>query len=417
MTAVETARIAVPATCPMAAVLDTKAPPPSSNLAAALKKIHLDYGKSPYALGIDMLRRFFSPQALTPFDYLQMRLFDDENLTLEQKDAFLGVIMIERVARAINWNSSTHVLSDHKLISEILLRGFGYPVVRTKAIARPGPGFPGLTCLPNAAAMAAFLRCASNYPLFGKPLDELLSLGAASLVAYASETDELILLGGRRVGVEAFVDEVMRHYGKGYLLQDVLVSHPLVAERVGPVPSTVRFYTLKRAAGPEILRSVWKLPAGGNVADNFWRGNLLAALDPDTGAIRRVIKGSGLSQRELQLHPDTEMPLIGFTVPLWRETREMVLSAARAIDIDLLGWDVAITSEGGVVVEFNNAPDFRLAQMAEHRGMLGPELIEAMECGRTRKKQVADATKRGRREERQQMMAKFFHMIDPDASA
>jgi hypothetical protein len=130
--------------------------------------------------------------------------------------------------------------------------------------------------------------------------------------------------------------------------------------------------TMCGADGPHILRAAWKIPGGGNIADNFWRpGNLLASLDLATGRIVRVVVGTGLAQRELTHHADTGARLVGITVPLWREITELALEAAKSLrEVRLIGWDMAATEHGAVIVEPNYTPDFGLPQLADRRGML-----------------------------------------------
>ena len=42
--------------------------------------------------------------------------------------------------------------------------------------------------------------------------------------------------------------------------------------------------------------------------------------------------------------------------------------------VPLIGWDIASTAEGIVIVEMNETPDFFLAQFAERRGVLDQDL-------------------------------------------
>ena len=59
--------------------------------------------------------------------------------------------------------------------------------------------------------------------------------------------------------------------------------------------------------GPKIIRACWKIPAGVNMADNYWRaGNLLAQIDMHSGRVLRVSSGAGLDVRCHDAHPDTD---------------------------------------------------------------------------------------------------------------
>jgi hypothetical protein len=118
--------------------------------------------------------------------------------------------------------------------------------------------------------------------------------------------------------------------------------------------------------------------AGSNRADNFWRdGNMLAAANKETGAVTRVIRGTGPMQEEITQHPDTGATLLGARVPCWQEALELALATARILpQVPLIGWDIAVTGRGPVLVEANNSPDFRLVEMCERRGAFDDELKE-----------------------------------------
>jgi hypothetical protein len=158
---------------------------------------------------------------------------------------------------------------------------------------------------------------------------------------------------------------------------------------IGPRLSTVRVVTLQSDDGPRVHKAVWKIPAAGNVADNYWRpGNVLAALDPDTGAIVSASSGVGLGFAAVTHHPDTGAGLAGVRAPFWGEVKQRALEGARALrHFGLLGWDIGLAEHGPVVVEANEAPDLTLIQVAERKGAHTPE-IQAL---RLRQKAAAAA--------------------------
>jgi 2-phospho-L-lactate transferase/gluconeogenesis factor (CofD/UPF0052 family) len=66
----------------------------------------------------------------------------------------------------------------------------------------------------------------------------------------------------------------------------VLLPHPALQGITSGTP-TVRVIVILEDGRPEILHTIWKIPAAGNVADNFWRpGNLLADIDAATGTVQ-----------------------------------------------------------------------------------------------------------------------------------
>ena len=57
-------------------------------------------------------------------------------------------------------------------------------------------------------------------------------------------------------------------------------------------------------------------------------------------------------------HPDTKVPLSGFKVPFWDELCELTKKLARMCpDCHIMGWDMALTDSGWVMVECNYGPN------------------------------------------------------------
>jgi hypothetical protein len=140
-----------------------------------------------------------------------------------------------------------------------------------------------------------------------------------------------------------------------------------------------------RASGPAVFRALWKVPTGTNIADNFWRpGNILCALDPVSGTVRRALRGYGAALEELEAHPDSGARLLGFAIPRWEELVALTLDAAPSFaQLRFQAWDVAVCPEGPVFIELNVGGDFNLPQLATGQGIMDDVLLEFLaECDR-----------------------------------
>jgi len=156
-----------------------------------------------------------------------------------------------------------------------------------------------------------------------------------------------------------------------------------------------------RTDGPALFRACWKIPTGKNWVDNFWRqGNLLAAVNLADGTVRRAITGTGLMMAEVPAHPDTTVRLPGIKVPLWEKVRATALAGAAALhDFGLLGWDIAITSTGPVVLEINDTPDVIMHQIADCRGIMEPVFQQFLSERRRAARELAAAFRERTRKE------------------
>ena len=65
----------------------------------------------------------------------------------------------------------------------------------------------------------------------------------------------------------------------------------------------------------------------------------------------------------------TNIKFDGFQIPYWEEIKEMVLKAALVNDkVNLVGWDVAISKNGPLIIEGNRGPGFDLVQILLKKG-------------------------------------------------
>jgi hypothetical protein len=341
------------------------------NIAGCLKHVRTETGKSYFAQFREMLALSLGFGKLAPYDYFYYQLYDDRKFSAEAKRRFVSEAVHERIIRKC---CDTHWwgMADDKLVAYALLRSFGVRVPETYAVFHPGTrncGYAPTFRTPDA--LADFLRREARYPFFAKPIGGIASYGAWLVDHLDSTNDALVLGDGERIAVTAFVREIADGGPDGYVMEELLKPHPLLEEVCGKHVSTVRLVVIIRDA-PEILRTVWKIPAGTNIADNFWRrGNLLAAVDVESGTVTRCIQGVGPALSEVEAHPDTGKAIRGLALPHWEKLKRLCLdSAAIYSKLRYQSWDIALCPEGPVVVEVNTGGAFLLPQVATGEGIL-----------------------------------------------
>jgi hypothetical protein len=326
-------------------------------------------GKGFVAQLLEMRRLRRAPGRLRPLEYYTFGLYDDRRFTREAKSAFVGErgqIEIFRRLCETSWIATAH----DKLLYYTILTGLGLAVPKVLAVHHAFRCHRDATALRTSGDVAGFLR-GSSYPLFGKPVAGKYSVGTVLLTGHDPASDAVATSDGRSAPLDAFAAELDAYAADGYLFQERLIPHPVVRDLVGDRIATVRVVILLDRSGPEILFALWKIPVGVHVADNFWRsGNLLAALDPATGTVTRVVRGIAHHQKEVPNHPDTGRPLLGAVVPDWERARDLCLTTAVAFPgIRLQAWDVALCASGPMLLELNVGGDVNLPQHAFGRGV------------------------------------------------
>jgi hypothetical protein len=384
-----------PQSAPTSLVFDTDVVEQSLDLAQTLRSISTRFGKTYQRLLLDLAKASFGPGRLSYDEFIGLRLFDDTWRAGAAIGAFVGLDAERRIWMTANNNTEWWGLMRNKLAATTLLAGYGFPIIPTLAFYSDTISMRGVPVLRDPTALAQFLRGAHDYPLFGKPMDSQRSLGSIALDAYDQETDSLAAGAHRTIPVADFAAAVAANYKSGYIFQRRIEPEARVRAIAGNRLATVRAITILTDEGPQLLRALWKIPAGDNVADNYWRsGNLLATVDLATGRVVRVVRGTGLALEELTHHPDTQAKLVGMDVPNWRDIVKLALEAASTLaEVPLIGWDIAAVEGGALIVEPNFTPDFFMTQLADRCGMLDARLQAFLAACQQRARQ----TKRQRR--------------------
>ncbi len=162
------------------------------------------------------------------------------------------------------------------------------------------------------------------------------------------------------------------------LIQPRIRNHPDLAPLNNDALATVRALTCLNESGtPELLGAVLRMAVGENhVVDNLHAGGIAAAISLETGCLGLASNlGMDCSLGWLDRHPDSGAQIEGLRLPYWGEFRSFTEKAHCAFaDRILVGWDVAITPHGLMLVEGNGAPDLDIMQRAYRRGWMTDRL-------------------------------------------
>lgn len=384
------------ADAPLDAVEKPDQPTP---LLATLTKIAKLSGRSIVSIGAEYARLHYGPGKIQLHEYLNMRLYDRHLYGAADLSKFVGFHAAEKIWLRSNHRVDVFGLVNNKVASDILFAAHGFPVLPTIALFREGVGLENPFLLRSVPELRAFLSNAENFPLFGKPISGHQSLGSASLDHYDAGRDCLVTTTGMPFALNNYISFVQKCGGAGYIFQRRATPHAAVRALCGERLATLRVLTIATPTRSKILRACWKIPAGLNMADNFWRsGNVLAQLDIDTGRIGRVLQGDGTLFKEITHHPDSGHPILGTQVPNWPEIARIALEASRIVpEIPLVGWDIAPVDDGAVLVELNETPDFRLHQITDRRGILDEPMCDFLAERDAERKIWLDAVKKHRK--------------------
>jgi hypothetical protein len=317
----------------------------------------------------DMVKVYRGPGKLTPSEFMYYRLWDPK-LSAADKLEFVGKVAQHKLHWSMTDATWTAVAND-KVLFHLLCAGAGIPHPQMLAVVGGRGLIPGVQSIADPAILEHFLKDELNYPAFLKPTAGMYSLGTESLVRYVRPADEIEFVDGRRERPAETARRVLARKG-GYVVQRTLEPNPEIVERFGVGLWSVRVLSLLDGGSAKIFRAVCKIPAAGNWADNFWRpGNMIAAVDVETGRIIRTVKGTGAAMEVDFNHPATGADLVGWRVPQWAEVFDLVRRGAGATwGMRTQSWDIALAAPGPVAIEMNFGGDLNLSQLAYGKGAL-----------------------------------------------
>lgn len=143
--------------------------------------------------------------------------------------------------------------------------------------------------------------------------------------------------------------------GKYDLVEEYIIQHPAFMKLSPSAVNTIRIFTQLNAENEvEILGCRLRISINSSV-DNMAAGNIAAPIDEKTGIITGPGVYSDITKNDEIIHPVTGVEIVGFQIPFWEETMDMIKKAAKMHPQNRsVGWDIAMTKNGPDLIEGNH---------------------------------------------------------------
>lgn len=282
------------------------------------------------------IRRDMIRHLITPDEYF---LYGFEELSSRGKRMFVGDIERSFLCAKLYNNPSGQIFMDKADTYRHFARYYKREVLAVR----------------EACDKEAFLSFAERHPSFiVKPnrasRGDGIYKASAHHAADAEAAFEKILENGDGV-VEELIDQA----------PEMAAFHP---ESV----NTVRYATFIDNGKITTVASFVKLGRAGSIVDNGGAGGLLAAIDPEIGII--VSPGRTEFGEEYLIHPDSGVQILGAAIPEWDALKKLACELASVLpEQKYVGWDLAYSNDGWVLVEGNSGGQFVGPQITLKRGV------------------------------------------------
>lgn len=319
--------------------------------------------------GIGTLQQFADLLCLAWFEfihpryYYQYRLFDKTRR--QKRGAYLLHRRNHSLFEALNGFASGDLINNKEKFAEFCVKN-ALPAPKTLAVFENGK---------VSVKAAAELRQQKDIvvkPVYGH-------MGRDIQFAYV-DRDGSYRYRGKNLTVEELLQHIaFNSVSEPYLAQQRLHNHPELCRLSNGYLASIRIVTFwGRDNAPAFLGACLALPYGSATVSNEGRN---FPVDLETGEILILSLGPLRPEREREL-TEAGRFVAGNMLPFWREIKELVYKAHRLMpDFFSLGWDVAVTENGPVILETNIGWNTDLIQCS-HDLPLGE--TEFAQCALTR---------------------------------
>ena len=320
---------------------------------------------------------------LGPEEYFEFEIFDDRLYAPQDKDKCVGWRASEAIDKRLN-NNHWRATANDKVLNYAILQQYGFPIPETLAtFSLNGRRVGNERVLTSRQDLENYFTGEMPFPIFIKPIHGSYGGGTWLLKSYNAGARQFTDGQGKSVPLQDLMDSCMKPQYVGMLFQRCLEPHDLMRQWMGDTTSCARVVVILTDDGPQVHMAALKIARAKNINDNFHMGktgNLLGAVNVQTGAIERVITGFWPDGKSLTHHPDTHQGLIGAVLPGWAEALAMCRSAAVCFPgLAIQNWDIAFCREGPVLMEVNTECELGLWQFVSRKPFVDEKIKSLMQ--------------------------------------
>lgn len=133
--------------------------------------------------------------------------------------------------------------------------------------------------------------------------------------------------------------------------------------------NTIRAYTIydKKEKQAIVLKTVIRVGVGDSIVDNSHSGGCAYEVDRNLGII--ISESYQANGGVNIIHPLTNICMLGQKIPHWDNIQKVCKQAAEMLpEVPYIGWDVAVTDEGPILIEGNHDPDLDMVEFVGSYG-------------------------------------------------
>ena len=141
------------------------------------------------------------------------------------------------------------------------------------------------------------------------------------------------------------------------IVEEVIIQHPEMSKLNTSSVNTIRIYSILANDKVNTIYACVRMGNSDRPVDNINAGGMYSPVDLESGKIS--LPACDKENIVYETHPITGCKIQGHQIPYWQESLEMCREAGMKIpEIGYVGWDVAITEDGPLLIEANSIPGY-----------------------------------------------------------
>ena len=156
--------------------------------------------------------------------------------------------------------------------------------------------------------------------------------------------------------------------GSSFVLEERIRQSKTMALFNPDTVNTVRIATYRLNGKTVLLFAALRTGIKGQIVDSGGAGGLAATINLETGIV--ISNGRNRLGEFFESHPDSKTVYKGFQIPEWEGLRQLAQTLSLVVPEQLyVGWDLAHTDNGWIMIEGNSLGQFVLTQRTSLIGL------------------------------------------------
>ena len=268
---------------------------------------------------------------------------------------------------AYNGKMTCRVINQEKFYFYLFLSRLGIPTprvfcfIKNKAVLYTDDSFQIDRTAPVKEQLMALFS--NDMDAFAKPSDGMLGKGVFALRI----KDGLIYVDDVLHDMEDLIEIVL---SANYLIQERIIQHDRMKALCPSSVNTIRLQTVMDKNGDIIpFGPGVRIGRQGSKVDNWALGGVFVGIDAQTEQLKDIGILKPKYGTKVVEHPDTHITFKGYSIPFYKEAEKLVIDLhKRMFRSHSIGWDIAITEDGPMIIEGNDRWEISLIQ-AVHGGL------------------------------------------------